>query len=84
MKESEKLLNKIIERITLSVNHTSRNKLQLAYDLHWANNVIVWKLTEYRSWAGFCRTHVLLCPAAIYRLIQVINKIEKLGYSADD
>ena len=82
-KASDKL-KEVIERVTASVDNINQSKIQTARDLAWAKQVIVWKLTEYKSWVKFCRIHVTLHPTTIHRYTTLIVKLEKLGYTNDE
>jgi len=81
MTKEEKLIQEIIAEVTVSVTNLSNAKLAAAFTLHRAKNVIVWKLTKYRGWKGFCRTHVKMNISTVYSYTAVVNAIEKFGYT---
>ena len=80
-KETDKSIKLVIKKVTDSVENTNLSKLDTALTLHWAKNVIVWKLTDYRSWAGLCRVHVKLAMPTICNYVVVAGLVDKFGYT---
>jgi len=81
MKITKKLLESIISRVTSSVNRMNYSKLQLAKDLAWAQNVINWYYTDYKSWTKFCRAHIPLASSTISMYIYIANTVDRYGYT---
>ena len=81
MRASKKLINEIIAKVTASVFNTDSSRFQLARDLHWAKHVVVWKLTEYKTWKRFCGRYINMGLTTIYRYVNMIEMVEKYKYT---
>lgn len=74
-------INEVIERLKRSAQTLDSNRLQFARDIHWARNVIIWKMTRYRSWHGFIRTELKMPVGSVYNYMLVGRMIEQFKYS---
>lgn len=74
-------IENVIKKVRTAVNNLEQNKLETAKTLFWAKNVIVWKMTEYRSWTGFCRSELTLSKGTIQYYVRTAANIAKFKYS---
>lgn len=74
-------LQQVIQQVSRSLQNLDLNRIQVAKDLYWAQEVIVWKLTEYRSFARFVEVELKLCRYLAYRYAGVGRLINNFKYS---
>ena len=84
MSVPKKLIKEIIDRLSNSVFAMDSSKLTIATDLHWAKNVIIWKLTEYKSWTRFCRVHLKMPITTVNSYTTTVNLISKFSYTEQE
>ena len=78
---TNQLLKEVILRITTKVESNNLDRYDLAKELYWAYNAIVWKMTDYGSWAGFCKLYVKLAPSTIHSYISNVSLVNKFKYT---
>lgn len=80
-KNVDKIIEDVIKTLTIDVDNFNKSKLQLAYDLHWARNVINWKLTTYGGWGKFCAANVKLSTFSISIYISIVDILKTYKYT---
>lgn len=81
MKEDKYLIKKIIKKIKLITMSTDISRFQLAKDLLWAKQIVLWKMTEFKGWTGFCKTHIKIRLTAINRYTSFMFSVNEFKYS---
>ena len=78
---AKQFLKEVVTQVTRSVQNIDINRVEVAKDLYWANNVIVWRLTDYRSFSRFVESELKMpvTTAYVYRLAG--RKISDFKYS---
>lgn len=74
-------MKQVISDLTVTILSTDLQRFELAKALLHAKTSILWKLTEYGSWTGMCRTHVKMGSTAITRYIRFMINVNDFKYS---
>lgn len=80
-KAGKKIIQEVIRRVSIAVTNSGLQRYRLAQELYWARYVIAWPMTEYKSWASFCRQHVNVGISTIDRYILIISKVKHHRYT---
>lgn len=78
---TDNLLTEVTQQVLASAQKLDSNKVQFARDVYWARNVIVWKMTKYKSWHGFIRTTLKMPVGSVYSYMLVGRLINQFKYS---
>ena len=80
-KAIQKTIDSVISCVNLAIQDSDYSRLYAARQLHWAHNVIDYSLTDYKSWANFCRQEITLSRVTISTYIRTYNLVKKFGYT---
>ncbi len=78
---TQQLIQSIIKRVIEAVQDENKAGLHTAKQLYWAQQVIDYSLTDYKSWGIFCKQEIPLGTSTITSYVRAARLIEKYQYT---